>query len=74
MAKHTDGPQTDEDSEGTFTAHSKTPVLDHVNKAGATSIHGISTDKNEAYFHVSPNMGVRTAGYLILPSFRLHQI
>ena len=67
MAKHTDGPQTDEDSEGTFTAHSKTPVLDHVNKAGANP-YTVSTDKNEAYFHVSPNMGVRTED-IYMPSF-----
>ena len=67
MAKHTDGPQTDEDSEGTFTAHSKTLVLDHVNKAGANP-YTVSTDKNEAYFHVSPNMGVRTED-IYMPSF-----
>lgn len=63
MAKHTDGPQTDEDSEGTFTAH----LLDHVNKAGANP-YTVSTDKNEAYFHVSPNMGVRTED-IYMPSF-----
>ena len=56
MAKHADGPQTDKDSEGTFTAHSKTPVLDHVNKAGAKP-YTVSTDKNEAYFHVHPYWG-----------------
>ena len=67
MAKHADGPQTDKDSEGTFTAHSKTPVLDHVNKAGAKP-YTVSTDKNEAYFHVSPNMGVRTED-IYMPSF-----
>ena len=67
MAKHTDGPQTDEDSEGTFTAHSKTLVLDHVDKAGANP-YTVSTDKNEAYFHVSPNMGVRTED-IYMPSF-----
>ena len=66
-AKHADGPQTDKDSEGTFTAHSKTPVLDHVNKAGAKP-YTVSTDKNEAYFHVSPNMGVRTED-IYMPSF-----
>ena len=66
MAKHADGPQTDKDSEGTFT-HSKTPVLDHVNKAGAKP-YTVSTDKNEAYFHVSPNMGVRTED-IYMPSF-----
>ncbi len=66
MAKHTDGPQTDEDSEGTFTAHSKL-VFDHVNKAGANP-YTVSTDKNEAYFHVSPNMGVRTED-IYMPSF-----
>ena len=66
MAKHADGPQTDKDSEGTFTAHSKTPV-DHVNKAGAKP-YTVSTDKNEAYFHVSPNMGVRTED-IYMPSF-----
>jgi len=67
MAKHADGPQTDIDSEGTFTAHSRTPVLDHVNKAGAKP-YTVSTDKNEAYFHVSPNMGVRTED-IYMPSF-----
>ncbi|WP_411331727.1 hypothetical protein [Bacteroides uniformis] len=67
MAKHADGPQTDKDSEGTFTAHSKTPVLDHVNKAGAKP-YTVSTDKNEAYFHVSPNIGVRTED-IYMPSF-----
>ena len=67
MAKHADDPQTDKDSEGTFTAHSKTPVLDHVNKAGAKP-YTVSTDKNEAYFHVSPNMGVRTED-IYMPSF-----
>ena len=67
MAKHSDGPQTDIDSEGTFTAHSRTPVLDHVNKAGAKP-YTVSTDKNEAYFHVSPNMGVRTED-IYMPSF-----
>ena len=66
MAKHADGPQTDKDSEGTFTAHSN-PVLDHVNKAGAKP-YTVSTDKNEAYFHVSPNMGVRTED-IYMPSF-----
>ena len=55
MAKHADGPQT------------KTPVLDHVNKAGAKP-YTVSTDKNEAYFHVSPNMGVRTED-IYMPSF-----
>jgi len=67
MAKHADGPQTDKDSEGTFTAHSQAPVLDHVNKAGAKP-YTVSTDKNEAYFHVSPNMGVRTED-IYMPSF-----
>ncbi len=59
--------KTDKDSEGTFTAHSKTPVLDHVNKAGAKP-YTVSTDKNEAYFHDSPNMGVRTED-IYMPSF-----
>ena len=66
MAKHADGPQTDKDSEGTFTAYSKTP-LDHVNKTGAKP-YTVSTDKNEAYFHVSPNMGVCTED-IYMPSF-----
>lgn len=39
--------------------HGVRPVLDHVAVGGATPLY-ISTDRNEAYFHVSPNVGVRT--------------
>ena len=45
--------------------HAKRPVLDHV---AAGSARYISTEKNEAYFHVSPSMGVRTED-IELPSF-----
>ena len=43
------------------------PVLDHVNAASAT-VRYVSTEKNEAYFHVSPSMGVRTED-IEVPSF-----
>lgn len=39
-------------------AHPNRPVLDHVNVTGA--INSISTEYNEAYFHISPSVGVRT--------------
>ena len=45
--------------------HATHPVLDHVN---AGSVRYISTEKNEALFHVSPNLGVRTQD-INLPSF-----
>lgn len=47
--------------------HGVRPVLDHVAVGGATPLY-ISTDRNEAYFHVSPNVGVRTQD-VELPSF-----
>lgn len=47
------------------TPHGTRPVLDHV---GVGSPLYISTDRNEAYFHVSPNVGVRTQD-VELPSF-----
>lgn len=47
--------------------HGVRPVLDHVAVGGATPLY-ISTDHNEAYFHVSPNVGVRTQD-VELPSF-----
>ena len=37
--------------------HTTTPVLDHVN--AAATANSISTDYNEAYFHVSPSVGGR---------------
>ena len=46
--------------------HTTTPVLDHVNAAATANF--ISTDYNEAYFHVSPSVGVRTSD-IELPSF-----
>ena len=46
--------------------HTTTPVLDHVN--AAATANSISTDYNEAYFHVSPSVGVRTSD-IELPSF-----
>ncbi|WP_455608624.1 hypothetical protein [Bacteroides rodentium] len=46
--------------------HATTPVLDHAN--AATAANSISTDYNEAYFHVSPSVGVRTQD-IELPSF-----
>ena len=45
--------------------HATHPVLDHVD-AGA--VRYISTEKNEAHFHVSPSLGVRTQD-INLPSF-----
>lgn len=39
------------------TDHIKLPVLDHID---AGTARYISTEKNEAYFHVSPSLGVRT--------------
>lgn len=39
--------------------HSKRPVLDHTAVAGA-KVRYLSSEKNEAYYQVSPNMGVRT--------------
>ncbi|MEL5896393.1 hypothetical protein AAE250_23240 [Bacteroides sp. GD17] len=56
MAKHTSDPA----------AHTTRPVLDHVN--AATAPNSISTEYNEAYFHVSPSVGVRTQD-IELPSF-----
>ncbi len=44
MAKHEGGPDK----------HTNRPVLDHV---AAGEVRYISTEKNEAYFHVSPSMG-----------------
>ena len=55
MAKHESGPDK----------HTNRPVLDHV---AAGEVRYISTEKNEAYFHVSPSMGVRTED-IELPSF-----
>ena len=55
MAKHEGGPDK----------HTNRPVLDHV---AAGEVRYISTEKNEAYFHVSPSMGVRTED-IELPSF-----
>ncbi|WP_195546681.1 PspA/IM30 family protein [Bacteroides intestinalis] len=46
--------------------HATTPVLDHVN--AATKANYISTEKNKAYFHVSPSVGIRTQD-IKLPSF-----
>ena len=46
--------------------HATTPVLDHVN--AATKANYISTEKNKAYFHVSPSIGIRTQD-IKLPSF-----
>lgn len=46
--------------------HPTTPVLDHT--GAATAPNSISTQFNKAYFHVSPNMGVRTQD-VKLPSF-----
>lgn len=43
------------------------PVLDHVAVTGA-STRTISTSNNEAYFHVSPSLGVRTED-IQLPTF-----
>lgn len=45
--------------------HTNRPVLDHEPVGEARYI---STEKNEAYFHVSPSMGVRTED-IELPSF-----
>ena len=45
--------------------HANRPVLDHVD---AGKVRYISTEKNEAYFHVSPNLGVRTED-IELPAF-----
>ena len=56
MAKHTTQDHTT----------TTTPVLDHVN--AAATANSISTDYNEAYFHVSPSVGVRTSD-IELPSF-----
>lgn len=47
-------------------SHTTTPMLDHSN--AATAVNSISTDYNEAYFHVSPSVGVRTQD-IELPSF-----
>ncbi|AVM52577.1 hypothetical protein JN06_01558 [Bacteroides zoogleoformans] len=47
------------------TPHATRPVLDHVN--AGTPLY-ISTDNNEAYFHVSPSVGVRTQD-VEMPSF-----
>lgn len=55
MASHTGGPGE----------HTTRPVLDHV---GVGSARYISTEKNKAYFHVSPSVGVRTQD-ILLPSF-----
>ena len=46
--------------------HATTPVRDHVN--AATKANYISTEKNKAYFHVSPSVGIRTQD-IKLPSF-----
>ncbi|MCI5664809.1 MAG: hypothetical protein MR319_11060 [Mediterranea sp.] len=46
--------------------HPSEPVLDHVN--ANTKIYSVSTDRNEAYFHVSPNLGVRKQD-IKMPSF-----
>lgn len=46
--------------------HLTHPVLDH--KDGTAAANYISTGKNEAYFHVSPSVGVRTED-IELPSF-----
>lgn len=46
--------------------HGTTPVLDHV--GNGSSVRYISTEKNKAYFHVSPSVGVRTQD-ILLPSF-----
>jgi len=56
MAKHASDPAN----------HATHPTLDHV--AAATAANSISTDYNEAYFHVSPSVGVRTQD-IELPSF-----
>ena len=61
MAKHESGPDK----------HTNRPVLDHV---AAGEVRYISTEKNEAYFHVSTSMGVRTediesVSYTHLPLF-----
>lgn len=46
--------------------HATTPVLDYVD--AATKANYISTEKNKAYFHVSPSVGIRTQD-IKLPSF-----
>ncbi|MDE6181035.1 MAG: hypothetical protein K2G02_07995 [Phocaeicola sp.] len=50
----------------TDTNHPNRPVLDHKSN-GAPTVY-VSTEKNEAYFHVSPSMGVRKQD-IQLPSF-----
>ncbi|MDL2213018.1 hypothetical protein LJC29_03525, partial [Bacteroides sp. OttesenSCG-928-N06] len=47
--KHIGGPE----------AHTSRPVLDHANVSGAGANY-ISTEHSEAYYHVSPSVGVRT--------------
>ena len=37
--------------------HENNPVLDHVN--ASNKVYSLATDRNEAYFHVSPNLGVQ---------------
>ena len=49
------------------TEHVKHPTLDHEGVAGASTRY-ISTQKNKAYFHVSPSVGVRTQD-ILKPSF-----
>ncbi|MCE2616650.1 MAG: hypothetical protein ACTTKN_02875 [Phocaeicola sp.] len=47
--------------------HASRPVLDHISIAKAPEVY-ISTEKNKAYFHVSPNLGVRNQD-ITMPSF-----
>ncbi|EPT32823.1 PspA/IM30 family protein [Phocaeicola abscessus] len=48
--------------------HDSRPMLDHTGIAQAKEVY-ISTEKNKAYFHVSPNMGVRNQD-ITMPSFQ----
>ena len=38
--------------------HASNPILDHIN--ASSKVYSISTDRNVAYFHVNPNVGVQT--------------
>ena len=49
------------------TDHAIRPAMDHVGVTNAKEVY-ISTEHNKAYFHVSPNMGVRNQD-ITMPSF-----